>query len=218
VTATTRLQIVAHRGWWTARDEQNTLAAFERALAAGYGIETDLWWRDGEVVISHDPPRESAIPLRDLVALYGAHQSAAPLALNAKCDALAGLNPRLLAPLAVGSWFFFDMSVPDMLAFRRASLPFFTRESELEPVPALYENAAGVWLDQFADDWVDEAVLSRHLHAGKAACIVSPELHGRAHEAAWQRYRDALTAVPGSAARVLLCTDFPQQAREFFAV
>lgn len=217
MSESTRLQIVAHRGWWAARDEQNTLAAFERALAAGYGIETDLWWRDGDVVISHDPPREAAMPLRELVALYGKHQSAAPLALNAKCDALSGLNPRLLAPLAAGSWFFFDMSVPDMLAYRHASLPFYTRESELEPVPALYEQAAGVWLDQFTSDWVDATTLSRHLHAGKAVCIVSPELHGRAHETAWQRYREVLTAAPGSVGRVLLCTDFPQQAREFFA-
>jgi glycerophosphoryl diester phosphodiesterase len=46
----------AHRG---ARLEQpeNTIAAFERALAAGTtGIETDVWLAaDGEVVCAHDP-------------------------------------------------------------------------------------------------------------------------------------------------------------------
>jgi len=213
---TAPLQILAHRGWWTAREEQNTPGAFDRALAAGFGIETDLWWQDGNVVISHDPPRGSALSLNDLVDLYVRHQSAAPLALNAKCDALAGINRRILAPLAADTWFFFDMSVPDMLAFRRASLPFFTRESELEPAPSLYESAHGVWLDQFASDWVDGTVISRHLHAGKAVCIVSPELHGRAHETAWGHYREALASAPGSAHRVLLCTDFPQQAREYF--
>src|SRR3954469_9737535 len=46
----------AHRG--ARLDEpENTIAAFERALAAGVtGLETDVWLSaDGEVVCSHDP-------------------------------------------------------------------------------------------------------------------------------------------------------------------
>lgn len=210
-------QIVAHRGWWHSRHEQNTLVAFERALDAGFGIETDLWWRDGEVVVSHDPPHGTGLPLEALVSCCTAHRIRGPLALNAKCDALSGLDRRLLAPLPAGSWFFFDMSVPDTLAYRAAGLPFFTRQSEHEPAPALYSDSAGVWLDQFESDWVDGGTLARHAAAGKAMCIVSPELHGRPFEPAWARYREALAAFAYPSARVMLCTDHPQQAREYFA-
>jgi len=45
-------------------------------------------------------------------------------------------------------------------------------------------------------------------------CIVSPELHGRPHLPEWEEYRSfrSVVAHPG----LLLCTDFPEQAREFF--
>src|SRR5262245_40319678 len=46
----------AHRGA-RLEEPENTLPAFERALAAGAGgIETDVWLAaDGEVVCAHDP-------------------------------------------------------------------------------------------------------------------------------------------------------------------
>lgn len=216
MTDAVTVQVVAHRGWWRERGEQNTRAAFDRALSAGFGIETDLWWRDGDVVVSHDPPRGPAMTLRELVASYDAHGSGAPLALNAKCDALYHMDRSVLARLAPDSWFFFDMSVPDMLGYRTAGLPFFTRHSELEPDPALYGSADGVWLDQFTTDWVDAETLARHASAGKAMCIVSPELHGRPYEAAWAMYRTALRPLVGTPGRVMLCTDHPQLAKEFF--
>jgi hypothetical protein len=36
------IKIIAHRGFWYKPEEKNTLAAFERALQNGFGIETDL--------------------------------------------------------------------------------------------------------------------------------------------------------------------------------
>jgi glycerophosphoryl diester phosphodiesterase len=58
-------KIIAHRGDPLGKqEEENTLAAFDRAQAAGvWGIEMDLHWtRDREPVVIHDP---------DLVRLYG---------------------------------------------------------------------------------------------------------------------------------------------------
>lgn len=211
------LQIVAHRGVWEHTGEQNSIAAFQRALSLGFGIETDLWWRDGTVLVSHDPPRADGLALTDLLDLHATLGSDAPLALNAKCDALYGIDRSLLAPLEGKEYFFFDMSVPDMLGFRGASLPFFSRQSELERDPVLYRDAQGVWLDQFFEDWVDDATLMQHAGAGKAVCIVSPDLHGRPFEAAWARYRDALTSVAERPTSIMLCTDHPLRAQEFFA-
>jgi hypothetical protein len=67
-------------------------------------------------------------------------------------------------------------------------------------------------LDCFERDWIDEGAVRRRLAAGKAVCVVSPELHGRPHQAAWA----ALRGVAGEA-NVMLCTDFPEAARDYFA-
>ena len=45
----------AHRGLWDADAPENSLAAFEKAVNAGYGIEFDIHkTRDGHVVVFHD--------------------------------------------------------------------------------------------------------------------------------------------------------------------
>ena len=45
----------AHRGLWDATSPENSLAAFCKALEAGYGIEFDIHkTRDGQVVVFHD--------------------------------------------------------------------------------------------------------------------------------------------------------------------
>ncbi|HEC1569936.1 TPA: hypothetical protein R1X71_000931 [Campylobacter upsaliensis] len=43
------MQILAHRGFWREKNEQNTLASLAKAFEMGFGIETDL--RDGGGVI-----------------------------------------------------------------------------------------------------------------------------------------------------------------------
>jgi glycerophosphoryl diester phosphodiesterase len=66
-------RIVAHRGAWDDTRRQNTLEAFERAIAIGADmIELDVRRTGGEVVVAHDPlPREQGgIPLlADVLAL-----------------------------------------------------------------------------------------------------------------------------------------------------
>ena len=107
-----------------------------------------------------------------------------------------------------------DMSVPDMRHYARAGLPFFTRHSDLEPTPALYEQAAGVWLDDFDGGFVAQARIATHLAAGKRVAVVSPELHGREREGTWREWSAwSLWARPD----VYLCTDHPTSAQEVFA-
>ena len=50
------LLVLAHRGWWSDPQDKNTRAAFAKAFAAGYGVETDVRDQGGRLVISHDPP------------------------------------------------------------------------------------------------------------------------------------------------------------------
>ena len=57
----------AHRGGATSRDEQNTLAAFARAVALGSGIESDVWLTaDGVPVLIHRSPLSRSRPVRTL--------------------------------------------------------------------------------------------------------------------------------------------------------
>jgi hypothetical protein len=74
-------------------------------------------------------------------------------------------------------------------------------------------------LDDGANDgldghWLSDEVIEQHLSAGKAVCIVSPELHKRSYEKEWQHYYD-LEKKPGKD-RLMLCTDLPERAKEFF--
>lgn len=206
------MQLLCHRGFWTRPEEKNTLPAFARALEAGHGIETDVRDRAGELVVSHDPATAEAPRLGELLALHARLNPRAPLALNIKAD---GLSPLLAAALrahpGAAACFCFDMSAPETLRYRRDGLRFFTRQSEFEPDPVLLADAAGVWLDCFERDWIEDSHLATHLAAGRTVALVSPELHSRDPMQVWGRlkaspWRDDL--------RLLLCTDRPDTARE----
>lgn len=209
------MKIISHRGYWRERGEQNSPAAFERALILGFGIETDLRDQDGAVVITHDPPAAGHRPptLDSFLDLCHRRGSGLPLALNIKADGLQAPVAAALERAGTTSAFVFDMSVPDTLGWLRIGVPVHVRHSDVEPEPVLYAEASGIWLDQFHSDWATVEVIARHLDAGKAVCLVSPELHRRDHRAQWERLAAAGLAGHDSFS---LCTDFPEQAREVF--
>jgi glycerophosphoryl diester phosphodiesterase len=207
------MQFLAHRGFWEKPEEKNSPAALRRALAGGYGVETDFRDFAQQLVIAHDPAGPQAQAAAEFFALYAELNCAAPLALNIKADGLRTMLKTLLQTHGIKNYFCFDMSAPEMLGYARAGLRFFTRESEIEPAPALYEPAAGVWVDMFHGDWVQPRDVEKHLAAGKQVALVSPELHQRPHLEFWARLRDAGL---GRRAGVMLCTDLPQAAEEFF--
>ncbi len=176
------MKVLAHRGHWLTRPDMNSMAAFERAWAGGYGIETDLRDLDGE-------------------------------ALNIKADGLQDAVAKALAQYRVRNAFVFDMSVPDSLHYLRNGVPAFLRLSEYEGETALLERAAGIWLDGFESEWWSLDIIRTLCSRKKAIAIVSPELHGRPHESAWQM----LKGLEGNLRdMVMLCTDFPDRADAFF--
>jgi len=207
------MQFLAHRGHWQTPPEKNTRAAFLRAWKGGYGIETDVRDRLGAPVIAHDPPDESATGLLDFLRARIAHGRDTPLALNIKADGLTA-DVQRLAELADAKHFFvFDMSVPDMLHYLRAGIPVFVRLSEYEPQSVLLDRATGVWLDAFESEWWGPDTLRELTARDKRVAIVSPELHRRPHQTVWRTIKDAEPAVKE---KILLCTDFPDAAGQFF--
>lgn len=208
------MRLIAHRGFWIEPEERNTLSAFKRALQHGYGIETDLRDAHGGLVVSHDPPATGALSAREFFALCLDHPVAVPHALNIKSDGLHALLDAEMKGWTGERYFLFDMSVPDSLGYLRKGVPTFVRSSEYEvPAAQLLALAKGVWLDAFEGVWYGRALIENLFSQGKEVCIVSPELHRRAHLDHWEslkrwgvhRHPDAL-----------LCTDFPSEAEEYF--
>lgn len=205
--------ILSHRGYWKTLEERNTPEAFTRSFELGFGTETDLRDCAGELVISHDVPGQGALPGDEFFDLYRQFPGKLPLALNIKADGLQTLLRAELERCEIDNYFVFDMSVPDAWVCVQRGLRVFTRQSELEPEPTLYREAAGVWLDCFFDDWIDEQIIETHLRAGKQVCLVSPELHRRRHESFWEKLRGMDMC---ESADLMICTDHPENARGFF--
>ena len=205
------MKILSHRGYWKEAREKNTVPAFELSFRLGYGTETDVRDAAGALVISHDPPPASgAMSLEAFVTLHQRFEGDMPLALNIKADGLAQPLKQVMGSFDI-DWFVFDMSIPDMRHHLAAGNPVFGRISEHESSPPWLDRVQGIWLDAFDSDWWGADDVSRQLDAGRRVCVVSPELHGRPHEAAWERLQP-LRGHDG----LLLCTDIPEAASAFF--
>lgn len=209
------MQVLAHRGYWKIREEKNSLAAIQRAFDHGYGVETDVRDLDGELVISHDPPRRGAITLKQVVEMYN-RSKAGPVAINIKADGLAAEIAGHFAG-ARGSHFAFDMSVPDMFGYITVKVPVFTRYSEYEPQPPAYDSAVGVWLDAFNAPTANSERLRFDLANEKAVALVSPELHGWDYAEIWQIWREIIDQSVGLGSdKIMICTDYPEEADRYF--
>lgn len=206
--------ILSHRGYWKTTAEKNTPEAFVRSFALGFGTETDFRDRDGQLVIAHDLPGRDTLLAEEFFTIFGRHDRTLPVAVNVKADGLQDLLKAAFTRHGVQNYFLFDMSVPDAVFSIKQGLRVFTRHSDVEPQPAFYVQAAGVWMDAFFDDgWLTPDAISIHLQAGKQVCVVSPELHRRPHLVFWERLR----AHPVSRdSHLMLCTDLPEAAAAFF--
>jgi len=222
LTPMVEMERLAHRGWWTKAEGKNSVNALERALAAGYGVETDLRDHLGKIVISHDPPGKDSPELNfeQLLDLYRRVGATGTLALNIKSDGLAEDILRLLQAFEMPPYFVFDMSVPDMLTYSRLKMRCFVRQSEFENPIVLeketdYFPAAGIWLDSFTRIWYSTGTIRQHLESGLDVCVVSPELHRRDHRPWWDELRAFLETTElepvDTSGKLLLCTDFPNE-------
>lgn len=204
---------LAHRGLWKNPVEKNSKDALLCAFESGFGVETDIRDKDGVLVVSHDLPGPDALPLADILSHYASNGHIAPIAINVKSDGLSILLAKMLAEHSIENYFCFDMSTPEMLAYRRNHLRYFTRQSEHERHPALLDDACGVWMDMFESDWIRPRDIAEHLEREKLVALVSPELHGRSYLDFWETLRnDAVSRESG----LMLCTDYPEEALRFF--
>ena len=200
------IEIIVHRGWWKTENEKNTKTAFARAFDVGFGVETDLRDIKGKIVIAHNMPQGNEMLFEELLKILDGRDLI--LALNIKADGMADEIKRLLEKYNVSRYFTFDMSIPEMVYQHKTGLKVFTGLSDIVQNPIMYEQANGVWLDSFNSDWFGDIEINNILNNDKKVCIVSPELHKREYKAVWKKYKN----VSG----IMLCTDYPQVAEEYF--
>lgn len=206
--------ILSHRGRWNLTKQKNSREAIVAALDGGFGVETDIRDCKGQLVISHEPVVEPCLALSEILEYHTMLRSGAPLALNVKSDGLSFILRDCLSEYCIANYFVFDMSVPDTLSYIKAGLNFYTRQSEYEGHPSFYDSAAGIWLDEFHSHWITSKIILEHILNGKKVGIVSPELHGRSYQAEWEDYKKISDLVGSDA--LILCTDFPDLARDYF--
>ena len=208
------MKILSHRGYWKKANEQNLPIAFEQSFSLGFGTETDIRDYKGQLVISHDIADEKCISVKEMFKIYTKYDSTLPLALNIKADGLQIKLKELLQEYKIKNYFVFDMSVPDGLGYLKQNIKAFTRESEYEKLPSFYDEAYGIWLDEFQGHWITKEVIEKHIKNNKQICIVSPDLHKREYKKEWQHYKDIEKEL--SIDNLMICTDYPEEAKEFF--
>jgi glycerophosphoryl diester phosphodiesterase len=210
------MKILAHRGYWIDANEKNSITAFERSFSAGFGVETDIRDSGMQLYIAHDMASGKELSFNHFLDLYNKFENSSTLALNIKADGLQLQVKKHLDEKKISDYFFFDMSIPDALGYAKNNLRFFTRQSEYELQPCLYDKAAGVWLDEFNGHWITEEIIMQHHQNGKKICIVSPELHKRPYESEWEHYRYIINK--SGLEDIMICTDFPMDAKKYFNV
>lgn len=208
------MKILAHRGFWNENVRSNSPQALRSALEHGFGFESDLRDYCGELVISHNIADALCQKAEEIFQWLREFNDEYCFAINIKADGMKELLIKGLEHHQIKNYFTFDMSVPQMVEFFQQGIVYFTRQSEIEPAPIMYQNAAGVWIDSFYDDgWITAELLGQHIACGKTVCIVSPDLHKRPHLDFWMR----LLRFDVNFDKVMLCTDSPLEAADVFA-
>lgn len=224
------LRILAHRANLAGPDPEteNTIQAVRVALSEGFGIETDLR-RDstGRFYIAHDAcPWDEANDFSAFAELFRSYADRV-VAMNVKelgCEAEL-IDLQRGGALGEQSFYFdfelLEPNCPGAAQHKLRALPYgsFARlAARLSDrgetlTQCLTIPAEVVWADEFDTLWLTEREVNAVQSAGRAFYAISPELHGFGVETRRRRWADfAGWGIDG------LCTDYPSEAREFFAV
>ncbi|MCW7552196.1 hypothetical protein NX722_05945 [Endozoicomonas gorgoniicola] len=206
--------VLSHRGYWLKKNEKNTSIAFERSFSLGFGVEIDVRDWKGKLVISHNPPLNECMSFQQFLDIYTSFEARPKIAINIKADGLHDLLEKQLQQYEINNYFLFDMSVPDAILYLNKGMNIYTRQSEYEENPSFFDMSNGVWLDEFHRHWITNQSIINHLNAKKKICIVSPELHGRTYKSEWEHYKELELRIGKN--KMMICTDYPEKAEDFF--
>lgn len=212
--------IIAHRGLWSSTVPENSPMAIKLAFDREFGAEIDVrLCRCGKFGLSHDPLAGDALyHVDDLRRSLGKIEKL-PLLVNVKESGvmwhlkveMGGLSERPL---------FFDILPAEIFHYLECGFPVLARIGDLEPSSKVSELADGLWVDGVTRDW-PTGLISTYPVWKKArngpVCFVSPELHKREHLKFWKRLKSFDRNMSKETRNnIMLCTDYPIEARRFF--
>ena len=112
------------------------------------------------------------------------------------------------------------MSIPELISAHKKNIKnIFCRNSEFESSEKVLNFSIGVWLDSF--DGIHQnlkSLILNFLDKEKRIAIVSPELHVKDLKLmynCWEEIKD-LDIPKDSKQLLMLCTDYPVIAKDFF--
>lgn len=206
------MEILCHRGFWTKPSEKNSIPYLIRAHELGYGVELDVRDEGSQIVIAHDIPNNQSVLFSVYLDQLNQNKyKKRTTAINIKADGLSDEINRLIKAYNLSNYFTFDMSIPETLNYKNLGLKYFSRLSEFEKSAILVNNATGIWLDAFDSEWYNENYINNLLKRVEKVCIVSGELHGWDHIPQWTMLKRLKVQN-----NLMLCTDKPNEAREYF--
>jgi hypothetical protein len=198
--------IYAHRGMWQTPDQQNSIQAIEDSRIHGFGVETDFRSNNHSLVVSHDPCGDSG-----LLAVDEIDFSEIPVAMNIKEDGLLNQYQSFLKKYPNKHTFLFDGSIPEMVKIKEKGLPHALRLSEYET--ELPWEPQFLWIDGFYSNWWINSKRIFSLLEKHFVVFVSPELHKREFESAWEFFN---VLESKQIARFGICTDYPGELKAKF--
>ena len=198
--------VYAHRGMWQTPDQQNSRQSIEAARFSGYGVETDFRSKSSSLVISHDPYGDS-----NPLAVDEIDFAEIPVALNIKEDGLLPQCEAFIKKYPNQHTFLFDGSIPEMVKIKEKGLPHALRLSEYET--ELPWKTRFLWVDGFNSDWWIKSPKILNLIEKHFVVFVSPEVHGREIERAWEFFRFLHFK---EIAQFGICTDHPDKLKATF--
>ena len=212
-----RKQILAHRGIWKSKTEQNSIQALESALSEGFGIETDLRDFKNDLAVSHDPVRNhtSVNTFKYLAKkILDKKFSDICFALNIKADGLLSLFEKSFQDKLVDleNYFFFDMSIPDHVLYCRKKYRTLSRISEYENNLSIFKTNEGYWIDSFTARFDQIKEVEKIYKKDKIFVVVSSELHNRDPEELWFNLKKSRMHKQEN---VMVCTDYPHELLAF---
>ncbi len=192
------MKLIAHRGYWEKKEQQNSFEAIMLGLIYSDGVEIDLRMYKGEIIVSHDHINKDDQILRfaDVLALTKCFTEKV-WALNIKEDGLSLELKKLLSTYSDLNYFCFDMSFPESVKFKKNRIDSAARLSDLELENSFLSESAKVFI---VDAFFDYPIFSQSFD--RPAFVISPELHG--HQ---QKTEELIDRYSANFSEVYLCTD-----------
>lgn len=208
--------ILAHRGLWKKPSEKNSKLALFKALENGFSIETDIRYdKDIGLVVSHDILSSGLnyLPFEELIIEYKKQKINSKIAINIKSDGLHEVLKEILENYKIDEYFIFDMSVPDLISGVKYNLNQYARYSNYEDPFPYSEFTNGLWIDRFNSEIPNKSEIISLFKKWSSLVFVSPELHGREYLNYWNFIKNFFK---NSEKEIMICTDHPLEAYEFF--